>query len=118
MRTLRKNTRQIWYAPLLLEENAVDDEGHITSEKVRVYGEPKEARVNYSSERGENVTALFGETKEYDLVITCTKNELPVEESAVLWVGVPPGGAHNYRVIRISDSINVRTMLIRRVVDD
>ncbi len=118
MRTLGKNKRRIWYAPLLTEQNAVDDEGHITSEKVRVYGTPKEAWVNYSSERGESVTALFGETKDYDLVIACTKEELPVSESDVLWVNTEPHKANDYRIVRISDSINVRTMLIRRVIDE
>lgn len=118
MRTLRKNARPIYYAPLISERNAVDEKGHITSEKVRVYGEQSQARVNYSSERGENVTALFGETKDYDLVITSTRNGLPIDESAILWVNAAPDKAHDYRVVRISDSLNVRTVLIRRVIDD
>ncbi len=118
MRTLRKNARRIYYAPLLSETNAMDDAGHITSEKVRVYAIPKEAWVNYSAERGENIAAQFGEMKDYDLVIVTTKSAFPVDESTAVWVNAPPNKAHDYRIVRVADSINVRQVLIRRVIDE
>lgn len=118
MRSLQKNARRVYYARLLSETNATDEAGHITSEKVRVYAEPKEAWVNYSAERGENITAQFGEMKDYDLVIVTTEAAFPVDESTVVWVNTPPGKAHDYRIVRVADSINVRQVLIRRVIDE
>lgn len=118
MRTLRKNARRVYYAPLLSEKNALDENGHITSEKVRVYADPKEAWVNYSAERGESIVAQFGEMKDYDLIIVTTSSAFPVEESTAVWVNADPAKAHDYRIVRVADSINVRQVLIRRVVDE
>lgn len=117
MRMLNRNKRLIWYAPLIGEERVVDSDGNITSEKRLVYGEPHAARVNVSSERGEYVTALFGDIMEYDLVIVCSELALPIDESAAIWVRASPDAASDYRVVRISESLNGKTILIRRVRD-
>ena len=117
MRTLLRNARRVYYAHLVSEENARDKNGHITSEKVRIYDEPREARVNYSAERGESITSQFGEMQGYDLVIVTTKSAFPVDESTAVWVNSEPDKPHDYRVVRVADSINVRQVLIRRVID-
>ncbi len=118
MRTLRKNTRRVYYAELLSEVNARDENGHITSEKVRVYSDPKEALVNYSAERGESIVAQFGEMQDYDLVILTSPDVFPVDESTAIWVNADPQKMHDYRVVRVADSINVRQVLVRRVIDE
>jgi hypothetical protein len=118
MRTLKKNARRVYYAPLLSEANVLDKYGNVTSEKARTYAPPKEAWVNYSAERGESVVAMFGETKKYDLIVVSTSSAFPVDESSAVWVNAEPGNAHDYRVVRVADSINVRQVLIRRVVDE
>ena len=73
--------------------------------------------MNYSAERGESIVAQFGEMKDYDLVISTTSSAFPVDESTAVWVNAEPGKAHDYRIVRVADSINVRQVLIRRVVD-
>lgn len=118
MRTLRKNARLVHYAALLSEVNAKDEDGNITSEKVRIYADPQPVWLNYSAERGESIVAQFGEMRNYDLVIITTPEAFPVDESTAVWVNSNPQQMHDYRVVRVSDSINVRQVLIRRVIDE
>ena len=117
MRMLFRNKRRVYYATPVGEEVVKDQYGHITSERKRIYSEPKTAFVNYSSERGESVVDQFGEMKEYDLVIVSTKKGFPVVESDAVWVNAEASKPHDYRVVRVADSLNIRQVLVRRVVD-
>ena len=102
MRDLLSNTRDIWYAVYLGEDEAVDENGDITGEKVERYADPVKVRLNLSATRGTQGftgTGLsydyFGADVKYDLILSTARMDLPINEYSLIWDSEPETDEHD-----------------------
>lgn len=113
MRTLEKNKVPYWYALYKGTERILDDDGRYTGEQAVIYTEPVKARGNISAAKGDAYSAQFGTFVDYDSVLTVRDTSL--DENSVLWVGIEPSEPYNYRVRRVSRSLNGVAVAIKKV---
>lgn len=114
MRTLERNKTVYWYALYTGVVKLTDDDGRYTGEQEVIYTEPVKARGNISAAKGDAYSAQFGTFVDYDSVLIADKTQL--DENSVLWIGVDPSVApYNYRVRRVSRSLNGVAVAIKKV---
>lgn len=115
MRSLYRNTRQIYYALRTGEEVNIDEYGNETGESTPVYGEPVAMEVNISAATGEDAVQAFGSFTEYNRTMCVADTTCPIDEESVIWFGVSPTGPHNYIVVRKADGKNGILYALREV---
>lgn len=120
MRTLERNKRHFYYAPFIEKTPIVDEQGYMTGEYSMAYGNPVCVSANVSSAKGETATMLFGESEDYDKVITLSDTE--IDEYSILWVDVIPviedgvtDTPYDYIVKKVARSLNSVSIAIRKV---
>lgn len=117
MTNLTINERQFYYA--LWEESIVqeDEWGNETGENVPIYSEPYQMSANISEVRGLATTRTVGIEVDYDATILTHDLNCPIDEKSVLWVNTNPNDDEpfDYIVRRVAKSLNVITILIKRV---
>ena len=106
MRDLHSNTREMWYALYTGKTEVVDAHGDYTGDKVASYAEPVSFRANLSATRGtQGFTGTgssydyFGADIKYDLIISTSNMDLPLNEYSLVWTHEPErdgGGAVDY----------------------
>ena len=120
MKALARNKQTVYYALL----SSVTDEtvgNYKTGEKAKSYTTPVEMRVNVSAARGTADVEQFGVNDNYDRTIATDDMACPIDETSILWVGVPATDAqgnvlpHNYKVVRVAKSLNSIMYAIRKV---
>lgn len=135
MRTLNKNTQTMYYANqdriVPIYEYYEDEEGNMipldTGETKLVYGEPIEFKGNISlSNGGEVEVQEFGlDTGSYAAILVTSKNTLPITETSLIWYENEPKRdidgntdefSADYRVVKVSDSLNVSKYALQKVV--
>ena len=135
MRTLNKNTQKMYYANqdrvVPIYEYYEDEDGNMipldTGETKLVYGEPIEFKGNISlSNGGEVEVQEFGlDIGSYSAVLVTSKNTLPITEMSLIWYENEPkkdidGNADefsaDYRIVKISPSLNVDKYVLQKVV--
>ena len=135
MRTLNKNTQKMYYANqdrvVPIYEYYEDEDGNMipldTVETILVYGEPIEFKGNISlSIGGEVEVQEFGLSQaDYSAILVTSKNTLPITESSLIWYENEPkkdidGNTNefsaDYRVVKVSDSLNVSKYALQKVV--
>lgn len=142
MRTLRKNKQKMHYALYLGKQEIpmidkvtgeiiidyVDSEGneYPRMEKVDVYSEPTQFFGNISMSGGEAEAVEFGlNLADYEAVLVMGKNTLPINETSLIWLDTEPiveaSGyvdqySADYKVIKVSPSLNVDKYVLKKVV--
>ena len=144
MRTLAKNKQKMYYARLKCEEDEyeldddgnkivsfIDEEGNIyykeTGEKILIYHEPVLFYGNISMSGGESSIKEYGiDTSSYDAVLVLDKDEIPIEETSLLWFESEPTykdsdktileiNMADFRVLAIKQSLNQLKVILGRI---
>lgn len=135
MRTLKRNTQKMYYANqdrvVPIYEYYEDEDGNVipldTGETKLVYGEPIEFKGNISlSNGGEVEVQEYGLSQaDYSAILITSKNTLPITETSLIWHTTEPtkdidGNTNefsaDYRVVKVSDSLNVSKYALQKVV--
>ena len=135
MRILNKNTQKMYYANqdrvVPICEYYEDEDGNMipldTGETKLVYGEPIEFKGNISlSNGGEVEVQEFGlDIGSYSAVLVTSKNTLPITEMSLIWYENEPKKdidgntdefSADYRIVKISPSLNVDKYVLQKVV--
>lgn len=135
MRTLNKNTQKMYYANqdrvVPIYEYYEDEDGNMipldTGETKLVYGEPIEFKGNISlSNGGEVEVQEFGlDIGSYSAILVTNKNYINLSETSLVWHSTEPtkdidGNTNefsaDYRVVKVSDSLNVSKYALQKVV--
>lgn len=135
MRTLNKNTQKMYYANqdrvVPIYEYYEDEDGNMipldTGETKLVYGEPIEFKGNISlSNGGEVEVQEYGLSQaDYSAILVTSKNTLPITETSLIWHTTEPTKdidcntnefSADYRVVKVSDSLNVSKYALQKVV--
>ena len=135
MRTLNKNTQKMYYANqdrvVPIYEYYEDEDGNMipldTGETKLVYGDPIEFKGNISlSNGGEVEVQEFGLSQaDYSAILVTSKNTLPITETSLIWYENEPKKdidgntdefSADYRIVKISPSLNVDKYVLQKVV--
>ena len=98
---------------LILLNIVTDENGNYTGEQEVIYTEPIKAWGNISAAKGDSYAAGFGTMIDYDKVL-CTETT-DLDENAVVWLDTEPTAPYNYRVRRVSKSINGTLVALKQV---
>lgn len=110
MRNLRKNQRQLYYAPFMGTEISYDEYGNETLEPNPLYGEKTELWANYSPNTGQLDVQTFGDITNYSRVLIFSGN-CPLKEKDRLWIG-----EETYEVVKVADGLNTYLVAIGEVI--
>lgn len=135
MRTLKRNTQKMYYANqdrvVPIYEYYEDEDGNMipldTGETKLVYGEPIEFKGNISlSNGGEVEVQEYGLSQaDYSAILITSKNTLPITETSLIWHTTEPKKdidgntdefSADYRIVKISPSLNVDKYVLQKVV--
>lgn len=130
MRTLNKNKQKMYYATLVdtIQEEYIDEDGnrYPTGEPKNIYSEPVKFYGNIVMSGGEAEAVEFGlNLADYEAVLLVGKNTLPITETSLIWhVTEPTKGidgntdeySADYRIVKISPSLNFDKYVLRKVV--
>ena len=89
MRSANRNKQDFWYALYDAVSEGTDEYGNIVSQYT-TYGNPVKASGNISPAKGEVIARQFGDDSLYDRVIGPLPIDTPINEYAILWIGVTP----------------------------
>ena len=113
MRGLKRNETPVYYRRYIGMEDARDDYGHLTGEKVLSYADPVPISASVSPASGRVSEQLFGTSLDYDYTILSHDKELPVHEEDLILLG-----GCSCAVSRIAKSLNVLAIAVKRVNAD
>lgn len=134
MRTLNKNKQKMYYAnqdkTVPIYETYIDADGNEyqldTGETKLVYGEPIEFKGNIAMSGGEAEAQEFGlNLSDYEAVLIVGKNTLPITETSLIWHATEPTKdkdgntdeySADYRIVKISPSLNFDKYVLKKVV--
>ena len=135
MRTLKRNAQKMYYANqdrvVPIYEYYEDEDGNMipldTGETKLVYGEPIEFKGNISlSNGGEVEVQEFGLSQaDYSAILVVGKDYIPLSETSLIWHTTEPtkdidGNTNefsaDYRIVKISPSLNVAKYALQKVV--
>ncbi len=142
MRTLAKNKQKMYYALLLGEQEVpvvdkntgeviidyVDGEGveYPRTEAQIVYSEPTEFFGNIAMSGGEAEAVEFGlNIGDYEAVLVLGRNDIPIDETSLIWLNTEPKMMANgyvdrysadYTVLKVSPSLNLAKYVLKKVV--
>lgn len=134
MRTLKKNKQQMYYAnqdrEVPIYEYYEDADGNMypldTGETKLVYGEPILFEGNIAMSGGEVEAQEFGlNLADYQAILVLGKNTLPITETSLIWFENEPKKdidgntdefSADYKIVKISPSINVDKYVLKKVV--
>lgn len=142
MRTLRRNKRIMYYALRNPEQVSYvrDDEGNIIYDEIdgeqvpRESGNPAPAYLkpvqflgNLSLSTGFDDPKNFGmDISEYQYLLSVSQNDIPIDETSILWCEttptfldnnktIPNPSSADFRVRRVSPSINESRYVLQRL---
>lgn len=134
MRMLQKNKQKMYYANqdriVPVYETYIDDDGNEyqldTGETKIMYGEPVEFFGNIALSGGEAEAKEYGiDVSEYSAILVLPKGMLPLNETSLVWHTTEPTTDINgntdeysadYKVVKVSPSINVNKYVLQKVV--
>lgn len=135
MRPLNKNKQKLFYANqdriVPIYEYYEDEEGNLipldTGETKLVYGEPIEFKGNIAmSSGGEVEIQEFGLSQaDYSAILVVGKDYIPLSETSLIWYENEPKKdidgntdefSADYRIVKISPSLNVAKYALQKVV--
>ena len=96
MRDLLSNTKQLWYSLYQSKTKVYDENGDFTGDYTEGYSEPVAFRANLSATRGTQgftgtgaSNEYFGSDIKYDLIISTSNMDLPIDEYSLVWTREP-----------------------------
>lgn len=130
MRTLNKNKQKMYYATLVdtVQEEYIDEDGnrYPTGEPKNIYSEPVEFYGNIAMSGGEAEAQEFGlNLADYEAILLVGKNTLPITETSLIWHATEPTKgidgytdeySADYRIVKISPSLNFDKYVLKKVV--
>lgn len=134
MRTLNKNKTRLYFAlydgEVPIYDYYEDEEGNRipidTGETTTGYTHPVKFYGNIATSGGETEAKEFGlNLADYEAVLVMGKNVLPVDETSLIWQNTAPqyhadgtvdGNSADYRIIKVSPSLNVDKFVLKKVV--
>lgn len=134
MMTLNANKQKMYYANQIgqvpIYEEYTDDDGNTypldTGETKIGYSEPTEFFGNISMSGGESEAVEFGvDLSQYEAIVVVPKNYINVTEASRIWTDTEPqkdiggnvdGNSADYRIVKISKSINFDKLVLQKVV--
>lgn len=135
MRTLNKNKQRLFYANqdriVPIYEYYEDEDGNMipldTGETKLVYGEPIEFKGNIAmSSSGEVEIQEFGLSQaDYSAILVVDKDYISLTETSLIWFENEPKKdidgntdefSADYRIVKISPSLNVAKYALQKVV--
>lgn len=113
MRGLKRNETPVYYRRYIGLEDARDEQGRLTGEKVRSFSDSAPISASVSRASGRVSEELFGTSLDYDYTILSHDTALPIrEEDLILLEGA------TCAVSRIARSLNVLAIAAKRVNAD
>lgn len=109
MRNLKRNERLIYFANL--DRNITDKWGN----NAQGYGEPQAYRISVSVEKGEVAAQGFGDSMNYVREMVTHDMSCQINENSHLWIDRTPDKPYNYKVKRVSRSLNCIAYALERV---
>ena len=134
MRTLKKNKQNLYYAnqdrEVPIYEYYEDADGNTypldTGETKLVYGEPVKFEGNIAMSGGEVEAQEFGlDISSYEAILILSKGLIPIDETSLIWFENEPKKdidgntdefSADYKIVKISPSINVDKFVLKKVV--
>ena len=134
MMTLDINKQKMYYANQIgrvpIYEEYTDKEGNTypldTGETKIGYSEPVEFLGNLSMSGGESEAVEFGlDLSQYSAIVVLPKNYINVTETSLIWTDTEPqkdvggnvdGDSADYRIVKISKSLNFDKLVLQKVV--
>lgn len=130
MMMLNQNKQKMYYATLVdtIQEEYIDEDGnrYPTGESKNIYSEPVEFYGNIAMSGGEAEAVEFGlNLADYEAVLIVGKNTLPIDETSLIWHDTEPTKgidgntdeySSDYRIVKISPSLNFDKYVLRKVV--
>ena len=130
MMMLNQNKQKMYYANLLdvFQEEYIDEDGNSypTGEPKNIYSEPIEFEGNIAMSGGEAEAQEFGlNLADYEAVLLVGKNTLPITETSLIWHVTEPTKddkgytdeySADYRIVKISPSLNFDKYVLKKVV--
>jgi hypothetical protein len=130
MMMLNQNKQKMYYANLLdvIQEEYIDEDGnrYPTGEPKNIYSDPIEFDGNIAMSGGEAEAQEFGlNLADYEAVLVVGKNTLPITETSLIWYENEPKKdidgntdefSADYRIVKISPSLNVDKYVLQNVV--
>lgn len=121
LKCLNRNLTSFYYCLYEGEEEIKGAENYNTGEYKSTYSAPVKARANISPASGYNAVELFGNSERYDKIIVTDDVSCPINENAVLFIGVEPTFTQegtpkfNYIVKRVAKSLNAVSIAVKEV---
>ena len=130
MVSMEINKTTFWYSNLVNGENepVLDEHGLMTGEWRQKYTTPKAIRAALSESIGmNNLTAqgvaelrAYGITTNYTHRMITEDMNCPLDEESIIWYDTDPGDdpygtPYNFRVIRVSKTLNYKMYYLRQV---
>lgn len=142
MRTLRRNKRNMWYAMRNPSDVSYvrDEEGNIIYDEIDGEQVPRESGLpapeyltpvkflgNISLSTGDDDPKNFGmDISEYMYLLSVSQNDIPITESSIIWYEttpryldskktIPDPQSADYRVRRVSNSLNESKYILQRL---
>lgn len=115
MRSLKRNQTTVYYANLLEEKQAKDENGYLTGENIPIYDEKKPLDIYVSANTGDISSQMFGNLSDYDRVMSVSDVNCPINEDSLLWIGVSKDAPHNFVVKKKAVSLNETVFAIKQV---
>ena len=134
MRMLNRNKQKMYYAlygkEVPIYEYYIDSDGNEipleTGETKIVYENPVEFLGNISLSGGESEAVEFGlNLADYEAILVVAKNTLPINETSRIWHNTEPTynedgtineSSADYKVVKVSPSLNVDKFVLRKIV--
>lgn len=89
LRDLRINQVPFWYQQFIREEDVLDEDGNLTGDTRKIYGNPVLALARISPNTGQAESSPFGINTDYDKAIS-TVQKLPIDEYSRLFIDIEP----------------------------
>lgn len=115
MRSLYRNMRRIYFAPLVRTDPIYDEDGNETGELTPVYGDMVALDCNVSAAVGEDAVNAFGSFTNYSRTVSVSDVDCPMDEGSIVWLDVPTSEPYNYIVMRKADSKNALLYAMQEV---
>ena len=126
MRCMVRNKSTFKYLTYKGKTELKDSNNYSTGEYVITYNSPITYKAPISANKGQDYMATFGMAQDYDKVITIDDANLNVDENTMFFIDKEPIYDENnytlsntdYIVSKISRSINVLVILVKKVRAD
>lgn len=121
MKCLNRNKIPFYYCLYQGDVEITDENDYKTGEYRQVYSTPVKLKANISPASGYNTTEIFGTSERYDKIIVTDDVGCPIDENAVLFIGVEPTFTtegtpkFNYVVKRVARSLNAVSIAVSEV---